>query len=244
MSTLPPNEPSASPKHPGDQAGTTNVEPPFDEQLRAIWDKKENRATVYIGCAAVALIILGWYGYKGLVEARENQIKAAYSAAATPARLRAFAQEYKGNPLAGVAYLRMADDSYAAGNYTAAIDDYDRAISTLPGSPFVSRAILGKAFCQIRAGKSAEGIEGLRQLAEDTSKVKAIRCEAAYHLSSLAFDAGNFDEVTKFTNLIMQIDAGGVWAQRAMQLQVNIPVTAAPIPAQVTPAAKTKPAGS
>jgi tetratricopeptide (TPR) repeat protein len=234
MSTSQSDQPSAIPQRPGDPAGATNAGLPLDEQLRAIWEKKENRTTVYAGCAAVALIILAWYGYKALAAARENQIEAAYSAAVVPARLRAFAQEYPGHPLAGVAYLRLADDAFAAGNYTEASEDYDKAVAALPGSPFISRALLGKAVSQLRSGKTTEGVASLRQLAEDATKVKAVRCEAAYHLASLAFDAGNFEDVTKFANLIMQVDAGGVWAQRAMQLEGNIPVTAIP-PATATP---------
>jgi tetratricopeptide (TPR) repeat protein len=249
MSTLPPNQPSVKPNRPGDPADKTDVEPPFEEQLRAMWEKKENRTTVLIGCAVVALVILGWYGYKALAAARENQIEAAYSAAVVPARLRAFAQEYQGHPLAGVAYLKLADDAYAAGNYVAAIDDYERAVAPLPGAPFVARALFGKAVCQIRSGKTTEGIAGLRQLAEDAAQLKALRCEAAYHLASLAFDAGNFNDVTKFTDIIMQVDAGGVWAQRSMQLRLQVPVTSVPAPAvsapgQVTPAAPAKRPGS
>jgi tetratricopeptide (TPR) repeat protein len=235
MSTLPPNQQFAQPNRPGDPADKTDIEPPFEEQLRAIWEKKENRTTVFIGCAVVALVILGWYGYKALVAARENQIEAAYSAAVLPARLRAFAQEYPSHPLAGVAYLKLADDAYAAGNYSAAIDDYEKAVAPLPGTPFVARALLGKAVCQLRLGKTTEGTAGLRQLAEDAAQLKAVRCESAYHLASLAFDAGNFDDVTKFTNLIMQVDAGGVWAQRSMQLRLQLPVTATPVPAVPAP---------
>jgi len=203
--------------------------------LRAMWEKKENRTTIFVGCALVVLVILGWYGYKALAAARENQIETAYSAAAVPARLRAFAQEYQGHPLAGVAFLKLADDAYAAGNYAAAIDDYDRALAQLPGAPFVARALLGKAVCQLRLGKITEGTAGLRQLAENVAQLKAVRCESAYHLASLAFDAGNFDDVTKFTNLINQVDAGGVWAQRSMQLRMQLPVTAVPGPAVSAP---------
>ena len=234
MSTPLPNQPSPSPTHPGDPAGKTDVEPPFEEQLRAIWEKKENRAAIFVGCAAVILVILGWYGYKALAAQRENEIESAYSAAVSPARLRAFAQEHKGHSLAGAAYLKLADDACTAGNYAAAIDDYSQAAATLPGTPFASRALLGKAVCQIRSEKVSEGTTALRQLAEDAARSKAVRCESAYHLAALAFDAGNFDEVTKLTDLVMQVDAGGPWAQRSMQLRLKVPVTATP--GQVTPA--------
>jgi predicted negative regulator of RcsB-dependent stress response len=242
MSTPLPNQPSPSPNHPGDPAGKTEVEPPFEEQLRAIWDKKENRTAIFVGCAAVILMILGWYGYKALAAQRENEIESAYSAAVSPARLRAFAQEHKGHSLAGAAYLKLADDACTAGNYAAAIDDYSQAAATLPGTPFASRALLGKAVCQIRSEKVSEGTTALRQLAEDAARSKAVRCESAYHLAALAFDAGNFDDVTKYTDLVMQVDAGGPWAQRSMQLRLKVPVPATP--GQVTPAVAVPKPGS
>jgi hypothetical protein len=90
MSTTPPNQPAETPNRPGDPADKTDVQPPFEEQLRAIWEKKENRTAVFAGCAIVVAVILGWYGYKALAAERETQIETAYSAAVTPARLRAF----------------------------------------------------------------------------------------------------------------------------------------------------------
>ena len=251
MSTPPPNEPSASPSHSGDPAVKTDIEPPFEERLREIWEKKENRNAVFIGCILVALVIVGWYGWKALAAERENQIRAAYSAAVTTPRLRAFALEHQGHPLAGVAYLKLADDAYTAGDYAAAIGDYEKAVVALPGAPFVARAVLGKAMCQIRSGKTTDGVAGLQQLAEDPSKLKAVRCEAAYHLAALAFDGGNFGDVTRFTDLVMQIDAAGIWSQRAMQLRSKVPETAKVsqnpavlMPVPVQPAAPAKVPGS
>jgi hypothetical protein len=251
MSIPPPNEPSANPNRPGAPADKTEVEPPFEEQLRQIWEKKENRNAVLIGCIVVVVVIIGWYAWKALAAERENQVQAAYSAAVSTPRLRAFALEHQGHPLAGVAYLRLADDAFAAGDYTAAIGDYEKALVTLPAAPFVARALLGKGMCQIRSGKTAEGVASLQQLAEDPSKLKTVRCEAAYHLAALAFDGGNFGDVTRFTDLVMQVDAGGIWAQRAMQLRSKVPETAkvsqAPavlMPGQVQPAAPAKVPGS
>ena len=249
MSTPLPNQPSPSPGRPGNPASKTDVEPPFEEQLRAIWEKKENRTAVFVGCAVVILMILGWYGYKALAAQRENEIESTYSAAVSPARLRAFAQEHPGHPLAGVACLKLADDACAAGNYAAAIGDYDKAAAALPGTPFGSRALLGKAVCQIRSDKIAEGMAALRRLADDTAQFKAVRCEAAYHLASLAFDTGDYAEVTRLADLVMQLDTGGVWAKQVIQLRLHVPAAAASGPAapaqiQAAPAPLPKPAGS
>jgi hypothetical protein len=239
MSTLPPNQPAVKPNRPGDPADQTDVQPPFEEQLRAIWEKKENRTAVFAGCAIVVVIILGWYGYKEIAAERETQIEAAYSAAVTPQRLRIFARDNPGHPLAGAADLKLADDAYSAGNYAEAIDSYTGAAATLSGTPLAARALLGKAVCLIRSGKNADGAALLRQLAEDPAQLKAIRSEAAYHLSSQAFDAGNADDVNKFTDLIMQIDPSSAWSERSLLLRARLPVAAAaPAPAPAPQTAK------
>ena len=237
MSTTPPDQPAMKPKNPDDSAGKTDVQPPFEEQLRAIWEVKENRNAVFMGCGTVVVLIIGWYGYKALAAEREAQIESAYSAAVVPARLRTFARDNAKHPLAGAAALKLADDAYAAGNYAEAIENYGKAAAVLPGTPFAARALLGKAICQVRSGKNAEGTALLRQLAEDATQLKALRCEAAFHLASLAFDAGNFDDVNKLTDLVMRVDAQGPWAQRSAMLRDRLPVPAAvpaPAPAAVT----------
>jgi len=218
MTTTPPN---SSP------AEKTEASPSFEDQVKAIWEKKENRNAVYVGCAVVALVIIGWYGYKALAAQREAEIEAAYAAAVTPARLRAFAQENTGHPLAGAAYLKQADEAYSAGSFTEAIASYDKAIATLPGTPFAARAILGKGICLIQSGKQAEGLAVLRQIADDVNQIKVLRAEAAYHLATVSFDAGKFDDVAKLTELVLQNDASGMWSQRALLLRAHTPVPAA-----------------
>ncbi|MGA2444597.1 MAG: hypothetical protein ABSG50_04085 [Opitutaceae bacterium] len=221
MSITPPNQPSVGPHRPGATADKTQTELPFDEQLRIFWEK--NRQALYIGCALVVLAIVGRYVYETLAAQREAEIEAAYAVATTPAKLQAFARDNASHPLAGAAYLKLADDAYAAGNFAEAFINYSKAAAMLPGTPFATRALLGKAMSQIQSGRTTEGTAILRQLAEDAAQLRAVRCEAAYHLASLAFEAGNFGEVVKLTDLIMQLDTGGLWAQRSLLLRVRTP---------------------
>jgi predicted negative regulator of RcsB-dependent stress response len=225
MSITPPNRPSAGPNRPDATTDQTQTELPFDEQLRIFWEK--NRQALYIGCALVVLAIVGRYVYETLAAQREAGIEAAYAVATTPAKLQAFARDNASHPLAGVAYLKLADDACTAGNFAEALINYDKAAAVLPGTPFAPRALLGKAMCQIQSGKTTEGTTALRQLAEDAAQLRAVRCEAAYHLASLAFEAGNFGEVVKLTDLVMQLDTGGMWAQRSLLLRARTPAPVA-----------------
>ncbi len=225
MSITPPNQPSVSPGRPGTPDDKTPVEPPFDEQLRIFWEKNHN--ALYLGCALVVLAIVGRYAYETLAAQRAAAVEVAYAVAITPVKLQAFARDNAGHPLAGAAWLKLADDACAAGNFSEAFVNYDKAAAALPGTPFAPRALLGKAMCQIQSGKTTEGTAVLRQLADDAAQLRAVRCEAAYHLASLAFAAGNFGEVVKLTDLIMQLDTGGLWAQRSLLLRARTPAPVA-----------------
>jgi Tfp pilus assembly protein PilF len=126
-----------------------------------------------------------------------------------------------------VAYLKVADEAYTAGNFADALANYDRAAAALPGTPFASRALLGRGVCLIQSGKSSDGTGILKRLSDDTAQLEGVRCEATYHLASLAFEAGRYDEVVTLTNLIMQLDTGGTWAQRSLFLRGRTPVPVA-----------------
>ncbi|HUL53412.1 MAG TPA: tetratricopeptide repeat protein [Opitutaceae bacterium] len=225
MSTLPPNQPAVSPKGSGAPDEKREAELLLDQQLRTFWEK--NRQAIYAGCVLVVLAIAGRYTYEAIMVQHEASIEAAYAAATTPAKLQAFVRDNSTHPLAGAAYLRIADEAYAGGNFSEALENYDKAAAGLPGTPFATRALLGKGMCLIQSGKAPEGTAILQRLADDSAQLGAIRCEAAYHLATLALDAGRGDEVVKLTNAIMQIDTGGVWAQRALQLRARLPVPVA-----------------
>ncbi|MDD2765344.1 MAG: tetratricopeptide repeat protein [Opitutaceae bacterium] len=225
MSIVPPNQPSVNPNPSGLPEAKTEVAPPLDEQLRIFWEK--NHRAIYVGCVLVLLAIIGRYTYEMLAAQREAGVEAAYAAAVTSAQWQAFARENGSHPLAGAAWLKLADEAYAAGNFTEARADYDKAAAVLPGTPFATRALVGKAMCEIQSGRTTEGTAILRQMANDSTQLLGVRCEAAYHLASLAFDAGSFDDVVKLTDLIMQVDSSGTWAQRALLLRAQTPVPVA-----------------
>jgi Tetratricopeptide repeat len=223
----------------GAPAEKTSADLPFELMLREMWAKKENRTTVYVGCVVVLLIVLGRGIYTEVKARREAGIEAAFSAATTPAKLQSFVRENETHPLAGAAYLQLGDDAYAAARYDEARTDYERAAAVLPGTPFAARATLGEGVCLLQTGKVADGTAILQRLASDPIQLPAVRSEAAYHLAAMAFGNHQFGDVVKFTDLIMQVDANSLWAQRAVMLRMRTPVAGAPagaMPAAAAPA--------
>lgn len=204
----------------------------FEDKLHVFWDK--NRNTLYAVCVGVILAIIAKGGWDYLERQKEAKIGRAYAAAATSDQLKAFAAEHSGHTLAGVAQLRMADEAYGAGKAADAVAGYEKAMAVIKDGPLAARAKLGHALAQVQAGKAAEATKELKALADDANQFKAVRTEAAYHLTSLAVEAGNATEAQKYSDQLMQIDVSSPWTQRAMTLRASLPATPAPAPAGET----------
>lgn len=212
----------------------------FTEWLQLFWAK--NSAAVLTGCTLVLLGILAKGGWEIYVEHRETSVGKAYAQAATTEQVKQFITAHSGHPLAGVAYLRLADEDYAAGKYAEAGANYEKSIAPLGELPIAARARLGAAMSQLLAGKAAEGEAGLRKIVDDAALFKSLRAEAAYHLVSQAVGAGKAAEVNTLVEKLLQIDGTSMWAQRAMMLRAQMPAAAAAAASPAPAAAPAAPA--
>jgi hypothetical protein len=228
--------PSATPSTPnsaGDDRNLVGVDATtavtFEDKLHVFW--KNNRNVVVVLCAAVVLAILGKGGWDYLSRQKEGEIEKSYVAAKTPEQLKAFVAANGNHTLGGIAQLRIADEAYAEGKSADAIASYDKAFGMLKTGPLATRARLGRALAKAQTSKTGEAAAELKQLADDTTQFKAVRAEAAYHLTSLAVDAGNAADAQKFVDQLNQIEPMGPWAQRALALRATLPATPAAPPA-------------
>jgi hypothetical protein len=200
----------------------------FEDKLHLIW--KKNRPLVLAGMVLVLLAIAGKEGWEYLQRQKADDVKAAYAAATTPEQLKTFIAANPDHVLAGIAHLRMADDAYKAGKGADAIASYDKAIAALKDGPLVARAKLGRALAKAQASNSAEATNDLKQIADDKNQFKAIRAEAAYHLTSMAVAAGNAADAQKYSEQLMKIDPQSPWTQRGMAARASMPAVAADKP--------------
>jgi len=206
-------------------AGESAVAPSSEEKLHRFW--KNNGRTVVTVCVAILIAIIArgaWDLYGGQ---REKAVEADYAAADTPEKLGAFAAANPGHVLAGIAFLRLADDAYAAGKFADAQVNYEKAAAALKTGPFAGRAQLGAAMARIGQGKTTEGETALRQISGDVGQLKAIRAEATYHLAGVAAEAGRTADVTKLSDQLMEMDPSSPWTQRVVALRASLPAPAA-----------------
>jgi len=241
----------ATPSNPtpaGDDRNLVAVDPTtattFEDKVGLFW--KNNRNVVIVLCVLVVLALAAKEVWQYFARQKELEVEKAYVAATTPEQLKSFAATHEDYALGGIAHLRMADDAYKAGKSTDAVTEYDKAIAALKSGPLVARAQLGRALAKIQAGKTAEGQADLKKLADDTNQLKAVRTESAYHLTSLAVDAGNATDAQKYVEQLMQLDATSPWTQRAMAIRATMPAQASnPTPpvSAAAPASKGPAAG-
>ena len=223
MSTPAPLNPKAPAPHVSAEA-TTPVVPSLEERLRIFWEK--NSKTVYALCVVVLLAIVGRGAMEYYERQKEAGIEADYAAATTPEKQKAFINQYPTHSLSAVASLTQGDEAYSAKNYAEALLNYVRASEILKSGPFAGRARLGVAITKLNLGQTAEGEDKLKQIANDSTQLKPVRAEAAYHLATLALDAGRNDDAIKALDLTSTIEPNGSWAQRAMMLRISVPAPA------------------
>jgi len=191
----------------------------FEIAMQEFWQKY--RTLIFVVAGLGLLVIAGREGWQYFAEQREEGVRADYAKAGDrPEQLVSFAAANSGHELAGVAYLRVADAKYSAGDYRAALENYTKAAAALKVTAVLGRARLGAALSQLNSGDKSAGETALKAIAADASLLKPARAEASYHLAALAYEAGNQAEVSRLVSEINKLDTAGIWVERAAALQV------------------------
>lgn len=200
---------------------TPVVEPHFGDKLSLAWERYGNAIYLFCGLIAAAILAKGVIDY--LSVQKELTIQKEFGACTTPESYLAFAAEHPGHPLSALVDLRSADQSYSEAKFGDAAAGYERALAIMPAGPFRARARLGLAISRAQAGGGSDAETGLRQIVNDGTELKAVRCEAGYHLAVLAAAAGRTEEVQKLAEQLMQIDSSSPFAARAFELRSALP---------------------
>lgn len=149
------------------------------------WWEKDGKKTVI--CLVAVLAVFA--GYKG-VKAHVASVKAAASdalvSAYTTEEMEKAVADFGGKTAGGVLKLRLAKSYYDAGNFEAALEQYeDAAKGELSG--FEAIPVVGKAQCLEALGKTDEALAAFDAFAAEnpnsyltlTAQLGAARCLAA-----------------------------------------------------------------
>jgi hypothetical protein len=226
--------PSADRSPPGTKPATAPaVAPAFDAEMHAFWAR--NRGLILLVCVAVLLAITAREGFRYFSVMHEQSIREEYAKVAdSPDRLAGFAEDHPGHALAGIAYLKLADQKFESGDYRSATPLYTKAAGSLTNEALLGRARLGAAVSQISGGDQAGGEAALKVISADQAVFKDVRAEATYHLATLALEAGRTEDVKKLVEEVTKIDLTGAWSQRATLLLAGLPAGDTPAAANAS----------
>lgn len=194
----------------------------FETWVIDFWQK--NRKTILTAIMVGLIIVVGLQLSRIVSVRRQAAISEDYAAAETDEARLEFAESHRGHPLAGAAFLTLADGAYAQGDYNEAAELYESAAGSLDIPALAFRAQLGQAVSLIQSGLNSKGEPLLEALAADEGATETIRAEALYHLASLALGAGDPEVAVGFLDQIEELAPVGVWANRASSLRNTIPV--------------------
>lgn len=94
-----------------------------EDRLWLFWER--NRDRIIGGTTAIVLGLIAWFAVQSYLEGHDETVRATYAEIKDDAGRLAFAAEHKGEALAAVALLEVADNLKTAGK--PAIDAYDAA---------------------------------------------------------------------------------------------------------------------
>ena len=192
-----------------------------EDKVWLFWQRNKN---LFYSIAIIAILaVVTVQGLDMYRTQQTNKMQAAYSQITDPTQRVEFAKDYADQPLGGVTFLELADHAYAKENYSAAAKNYKLAQAPLSGTIFESRAKLGYAMAEIKDGQSDKGIELLKELANNSHMLEAIRAEAAYNVALIASAQNNNAEARKWIDFITHLQFNGVWQTQADMLAQSLP---------------------
>lgn len=188
----------------------------IEDRVWLFW--KRHRFTIISTIIVVAVVVIGASVYGVWQKQRTASMQEAYQNAQTAEALAAFAEDYKGQALAAVAAVQLADEAYKAGDFARAAAGYASALSDLKPAPMLQQRVrLGQAIALIRAGQDPKA-EKLIALAQDTSVYDAYRAQADYQLALIAVEAKDYVAARSWIEQLAALPQAGIWAERAQML--------------------------
>lgn len=189
----------------------------FDEWVVHTWSQHKN--AILLSIAAVAVAIVGFQMFEKARQSRVADMQVAYQQISNDTgKLIAFAQKHSGQPLAGVAFLKLGDEEYSNENFSQAAQYYKLAASMLPDE-MKSRAQFGQAMSTLRTNNTAQAMPLLETLSNDTENLMTLRAEAAYTLAILDLQAGHHDDFERQLTKLEQLPNSEFWVQSARNMQ-------------------------
>ncbi|MEI6597431.1 MAG: hypothetical protein WCL22_00130 [bacterium] len=214
-------EDSSKPRPPDDDRNLVVVDDDFihadaEDKLWLFWQR--NQTVIIRGTTAVVVGLIGFLAFHFWQIARQESLGESYIACQDDNARRAFAAENKGEVLAGVALLEVADNLRKNNKLTEAARAYDEAVLSFKNAEapalkaLGTRAKLYAALTKVDLGQA--GAEaGLVVVADDPTAPDTLRGYAMIVLANNALTKGDNASAAKWINLMdKRLRPSNVWA--------------------------------
>ena len=192
-----------------------------EEHFNQFW--KENAGTIFLGIGIAALVVIGAQTWRYVKERREVKAEAVFAEATTDEKLLVFAQDHPKHQLAGAAYMQLANDEYARGQYKQAAAHYTMARETLAGTPFGERALLGAAISELIDGNEKDGVNDLTAILNNPDILEVTRAEAGFNLALHYLQTQNYKALASVIDVADTFGAKNVYADHTRRMRSQIP---------------------
>lgn len=217
-------------------------QPDLEDRMWLFWVR--NRGVIILSILLVIVATLGYIVWHAAGHYSQGARQAAYQEAGDkPEAKLAFARDYAGTVLAGVAALEAADVFYEAKEFSKASEAYALArtevsVNEPVEAVLAARAATGEAFSLLAAGKREPGKQALQQLAGNGKYPEATRGQAMYTLALLALEDKSLDEARRWLDQMDQVSAQGFnpWQQKKLELLMREPALVRPVESAETSA--------
>ena len=127
------------------------------------WEKDGKSTVIWLLVAAVA--VGGWYGWKAHRAAMKNAAADALVNTYTTQEIEDAVAKFSGSATAGALKIRLAKSYFDAGNYEAALSQYEALVGNAPDG-FGDIPVVGKAQCLEALGKYDEAAKAFDAFVE------------------------------------------------------------------------------
>lgn len=187
-----------------------------EDKLWLFWQR--NQTTIIRGTTAIVVGLIGFLAFHFWQIAQEASLGEAYIACQDDTARRAFAAENKGEVLAGVALLEVADNLRKNNKLAEAAQAYDEAVLSFKDAEAPAlkalgvRAKLYGALTKMDLGQ-AGAESGLVTIAEDPTAPDTLRGYAMIALANNALAKNDNVSAAKWINLMdKRLRPSNVWA--------------------------------
>ncbi len=190
----------------------------IDESFQVFWEK--NKGSIVQWIVIILVVSVGFQLFK-LYENKQNvnlQDEFLVSLETEDLRL-AFANNHKAEPLAGLNFLKSANEVYAKAEYKEASVLYKKSTDALVGTALHAKVWMSYAISLIKSGDKTAGIKELEMLSSTETAFDAVKADALLKLIILAVDEKNVSAVDDYIARLSMIENTAYTLQRAEKMK-------------------------